>query len=136
MFKNKIRELRKGHALSQENFAALLGTTQQTISRMETGICDIPTDLLIGMAAFFNVTTDYILGVSEFKRDHSGQMRMDQALEQYYDILLRYQHLNDIDKKTLLVILERLEQAQIEISQKDNLQKKEVKKDGENSNMR
>lgn len=135
MFKNKIRELRKSHALSQENFAALLGTTQQTISRMETGICDIPTDLLIGMAAFFNVTTDYLLGVSEFKRDRCGQMRMEHAFEQYYDILLRYQHLNDIDKKTLLVILERLEQAQIEILQKDNLQKKEVKKDGENSNM-
>ena len=59
--KNRIRELRKNMNLSQENLAAILGTTQQAVSRMEIGAYDIPTDLLIKMSEMFNVTSDYIL---------------------------------------------------------------------------
>ncbi|MGB8456039.1 MAG: helix-turn-helix transcriptional regulator [Anaerocolumna sp.] len=114
MTKNRIRELRKNSGLSQENFALELGTTQQAISRMETGFCDIPIDLLAKMAKYFNVTTDYIIGITEIKRDLSGQMRMNSELDKHYDIVLRYQRLTEINKKTLNTLLERLEQAQRE----------------------
>lgn len=65
---NRIRELRKNLNLSQIGLSLILGTTQQTVSRMEIS-GDIPTDLLIKMSRFFNATTDYILGISEYKRD-------------------------------------------------------------------
>lgn len=108
-----IRELRKNLNLSQVGLSLVLGTTQQTISRMEKS-GDIPTDLLIRMAGFFNTTTDYILGISEYKRDLGGQLRMNHEMDMYYDIVLRYQQLSEINRRTLLAVLDRLEQAQIE----------------------
>jgi len=111
---NRMRELRKNFNLQQEALGATLGTTQQAISRMETASYDIPSDLLIKMAELFNVTTDYILGISDVKREQSGQMRMDLEMDKYYDIVLRFQWLDDINRKTFKVILERLEQAQQE----------------------
>ncbi len=112
--KNRIRELRKSMNLSQEALAAILCTSQQAVSRMENGAYDIPTDLLVKMADSFNVTTDYILGRTDIRRDLSGQLRMNHEMDRYYDIILRYQRLSDINRKTFRVMLERLEQAQDE----------------------
>lgn len=114
MINNRICELRKSHNLTQEAFAVILGTTQQTISRMENSVYNIPTDLLIKMADFFNITTDYILGISNIKRNPSCQIRMNYEMDQYYDIVLHYQKLSDTNKKTLRIILERLDETQHE----------------------
>lgn len=112
--RNRIYELRKNMNLSQEGLAAILGTTQQAVSRMENGAYGIPSDLLVKMSESFNVTTDYILGCSDIKRDLSGQVRMNHEMDRYYDIVLRFQRLTASNRKTLLVLLERLEQAQNE----------------------
>lgn len=110
---NRIRELRKNLNLSQVGLALVLGITQQTVSRMEKG-SDIPTDLLIKMSDFFNVTTDYILSISDYKRDLSGQVRMNYEMDRYYNIVLRYQQLSAVNRRTLLAVLDRLERAQNE----------------------
>ena len=135
--KTRIRELRKSMNLSQETLAAILGTSQQAVSRMENGAYDIPTDLLVKMADSFNVTTDYILGRTDIKRDLSGQVRMNHEMDRYYDIVLRYQRLTDINKKTLMTMLERLEQAQGEQEKlvTGNLHRKENDVDDEDSGM-
>ena len=135
--KNRIRELRKSMNLSQETLAAILGTSQQAVSRMENGAYDIPTDLLVKMADSFNVTTDYILGRTDIKRDLSGQVRMNHEMDRYYDIVLRYQRLTDINKKTLMTMLELLEQAQGEQEKlvTGNLHRKENDVDDEDSGM-
>lgn len=117
---NRIRELRKNHNLSQETFSTIFGTTQQAVSRMENSAYDIPTDLLVRMADFFNVTTDYILGLSDVKRNPRGQTRMNHEMDLYYDIVLRYQKLTDTNRRTFLVLLERLEQAQREEKEEEN----------------
>lgn len=133
---NRIRELRKNLNLSQIGLSLILGTTQQTVSRTEIS-GDIPTDLLIKMSGFFNATTDYILGISEYKRDLSGQLRMNHEMDMYYDIILRYQQLSTVNRRTLLVILDRLEQAQYEQStdrkESDDVQKGDTKDDEDSS---
>lgn len=135
--KNRIRELRKGMNLSQEALAAILCTSQQAVSRMENGAYDIPTDLLVKMADSFNVTTDYILGRTDIRRDLSGQLRMNHEMDRYYDIVLRYQRLSDINRKTFRVMLERLEQAQDEQEKTvtGDLQRKEDDVHGKDSSM-
>ncbi len=135
--RNRIRELRKNMNLSQEGLAAILCTSQQAVSRIENGAYDIPTDLLVKMADSFNVTTDYILGRSDIKRDLSGQIRMNHEMDRYYDIVLRYQRLSDINRKTFRVMLERLEQAQDEQEKlvTGELHRKEDDVDGEDSSM-
>ena len=132
MTENRIRELRKSHNMSQEALGAVINTTQQAVSKMEKDICFISTDLLISMAEYFNVTTDYILGLSDIKRDLSGQFRMNQEMNQCYDIVLRYRNLSDINQKTLRCVLKRLEQAQLE---EIELCTKEVKTNAEDSCM-
>ena len=112
--KNRIRELRKSMNLSQEALATILCTSQQAVSRMENGAYDIPTDLLVKMADSFNVTTDYILGRTDIKRDLSGQLRMNHEMDRYYDIVLRYQRLSDINQEDFPGDAGRLEQAQNE----------------------
>lgn len=135
--KNRIRELRKSMNLSQEALAAILCTSQQAVSRMENGAYDIPTDLLVKMADSFNVTTDYILGRTDIKRDLSSQLRMNHEMDRYYDIILRYQRLSDINRKTFRVMLERLEQAQDEQEKlvTGDLHRKENDMHGKDSSM-
>lgn len=135
--KNRIRELRKSMNLSQEALAVILSTSQQAVSRMENSAYDIPADLLVKMADTFNVTTDYILGRSDVKRDLSGHVRMNHEMDRYYDIVLRYQHLSDISRKTFRVILERLEQAQNEQEKLEtgDIHRKEDDEDCENSSV-
>ncbi|MBD5535911.1 MAG: helix-turn-helix transcriptional regulator [Lachnospiraceae bacterium] len=132
MVKNRIRELRKSLGLSQEALAKELGTTQQAVSRMENNAYDIPSDILIKISDKYNVTADYMLGISDVKRDYSGQYRMNQEMDRCYDIVRRYQKLSEINQKTLRCILERLEQAQKE-SEEASVKKEE--QNAENSDM-
>ena len=53
--------------MSQEVLGTIINTTQQTVNKMEKDTCSISSDLLISMAKHFNVTTDYILGLSDIK---------------------------------------------------------------------
>ena len=131
MARNRINDLRKELNISQEVLSAQIGTTQQAISRMENQAYNIPSDILIKLSKFFNVTTDYILGISETKRNTDCHDHMTASLEENYGIILRYQNLNEINQKTFLCILERLEQAQSE-SQKHHERRK---KNAQNSNM-
>lgn len=94
MEKNRIRELRKNFNMSQEALAEVIHTTQQAVSRMENHAYSIPSELLIKMAEHFKVTTDYILGISDMKRDYNGQYHMNQEMDKCYDIVLRYQYLS------------------------------------------
>ena len=106
MTENCIRELRRSHNMSQEALGTIINTTQQAVSKMEKDTCAISTDLLISMARYFNVTTDYILGLSDIKRDLSGQIRMNQEMDQCYDIVLPLQQPDGHEQKTLRCLLE------------------------------
>lgn len=64
MFK-RIRELREDHDLTQKQMAEKLNCSQQVYSNYELGQRDIPTDILIKLAKFHRVSTDYILELSD-----------------------------------------------------------------------
>ena len=61
----RIRDLREDHDLTQKEVAAHLNCSQQVYSNYELGQRDIPTDILIKLSAFYKVSVDYILGVTE-----------------------------------------------------------------------
>lgn len=58
----RIRELREDHDLTQSQLAAMLNMKQPQYFRYEQGYRDIPTDILIALADYYGVSTDYILG--------------------------------------------------------------------------
>ena len=61
----RIRDLREDHDLTQRDIAAKLQMTQPQYWRYEQGYRDIPTDVLLKLAEYYDVTTDYILGRDE-----------------------------------------------------------------------
>ena len=61
----RIRDLREDNDLTQKQLAATLNCSQQVYSNYELGQRDIPTDILIKLSKFYNVSTDYILGLTD-----------------------------------------------------------------------
>ncbi len=63
----RIRDLREDADLLQKEVAAHLQCTQVSYSHYELGKRDIPTDILIKLAAFYRTSTDYLLGLTDVK---------------------------------------------------------------------
>ena len=59
--KNRFRDLREDMDLNQTAVAKMLGMSQTGYSKYETLENDIPTDILIKLADFYNVSIDYIV---------------------------------------------------------------------------
>ena len=58
----RIRDLREDHDLKQQDIAEYLQCSQVCYSHYENGRRDVPTDVLIKLADYYNVSTDYLLG--------------------------------------------------------------------------
>lgn len=61
----RIRDLREDNDYTQAFVANYLNMKQPQYFRYETGIRDIPSDILIALAKLYNVSADYILGISD-----------------------------------------------------------------------
>jgi len=61
----RIKDLREDRDLSQAEVAKVIRTTQQQYSKIETGKSDISGEKLLLLAAFYNVSVDYILGMTD-----------------------------------------------------------------------
>lgn len=61
----RIRELREDNDLLQKHLAEYLHCSQVAYSRYELGARDIPTQILINLAKYYNTSTDYILGLTD-----------------------------------------------------------------------
>lgn len=65
MLYRRIRDLREDKDLTQKQMSEILNCSQQVYSNYELGQRDIPTEILIRLAEYHNVTTDYILGIKD-----------------------------------------------------------------------
>ena len=66
-YADRIRALREDNDKTQSEIAALLQIGQRTYCDYELGKTRIPVDGLIILAKFYNVSMDYICGVSEIR---------------------------------------------------------------------
>lgn len=60
----RLRYLREDADMTQAQVAKYLQMSQTGYSKYETGENDIPTQVLIKLAALYHTSTDYILGIS------------------------------------------------------------------------
>ena len=88
----RLKKLRNEYKLTQTQLGEKLGVGKTTISNYETGNSFPDNDMLIRLSEIFNVSTDYLLGISTI-RDHS---------------LLTPKDEHDISK-TLDVLMEQIE---------------------------
>lgn len=115
----RIKQLREKRGLIQEILAAELGITQQMLSKYERDVTLIKVDILKKIATYFNVTTDYLLGVSDVKRDLQRQMKMNETLDEYYDLIEIYKDLDSYDKEMIWSIMQTVKKVG-EKRKKDN----------------
>lgn len=65
MLCDKIKELRKSHGKSQVEIANELSVTKQTVSNWENNNIQPSVDMLVKIADYFGVSTDYLLERNE-----------------------------------------------------------------------
>lgn len=61
----RIRDLREDRDLTQTQVAKMLGMSQTGYSKYETGENDLPTAVLIKLAAFYCTSIDYLLNQTD-----------------------------------------------------------------------
>lgn len=103
---SRIKSLRKKRGLIQEILATELGITQQMLSKYEKDISTIKIDVLKNLAKFFNVTTDYLLGLSDVKRELTGQIRVNEIIDEYYDLIEVYKKLDQYDQEMVWTMMQ------------------------------
>ena len=108
---SRIKQLRENRGLIQEILASELGITQQMLSKYERDVLCIKVDVLKRIAEYFNVTTDYLLGTSDVKRDVVGAVEMGKTLEEYYDLVELYRGLERCDQEIVLAIIAIIKNA-------------------------
>lgn len=103
---SRIKILREKRGLIQAILATELGITQQTLSKYEKDVNIIKIDVLKRLAEYFNVTTDYLLGLFDVKRDLTGQLKISETLDEYYDLIEVYKKLDRYDQELVWSILQ------------------------------
>ena len=68
----RIRNLREDNDYTQKEIAQFLNCTQQTYSRYETGEITIDIYSLIKLAKFYNVSLDYLVGLTNDSKPYKA----------------------------------------------------------------
>ncbi|MBP3447467.1 MAG: helix-turn-helix transcriptional regulator [Clostridia bacterium] len=63
----RLKDLREDSDIKQKEIAEYLHIKQNTYSQYENGQRQLPIDILIALAKYYHVSTDYILGLTEKK---------------------------------------------------------------------
>ena len=111
----RVKELRERKKLTQLGLAIRAETSQQTISKIESGVCIPKADLAIRLATIFNVSLDYLFELSNSKWSIESQIFCKKKLETYFDLIVDFDKLNDDNKETIRIILQRF----LDIQEKD-----------------
>ncbi len=67
----RLRNLREDKDLYQKDIAKLLGISQQYYSEYENGKRPIPVIHLIKLAKFYNVSLDYLVGLTNNSKPYT-----------------------------------------------------------------
>ncbi|HFU3862659.1 TPA: helix-turn-helix domain-containing protein [Streptococcus suis] len=62
----RLRDLREDTDYSQEFLAEYLSCSQSSYSKIVAGKCQLPTDYLIKLSNLYGVSTDYLLGLTNY----------------------------------------------------------------------
>ena len=107
-FGEKIKKLRNEKNWTQDFVANRLNISSPALSRYESGTCE-PKDLAMvsEFAKLYNVTTDYLLGLSDEKESVSIQNN-DEEFVNFYE---SYKDLDDADKEILKATMDAFVRA-------------------------
>ena len=93
---NRIRELREDRDLRQIDVANATGIDQKTLSNYETGKTNPDSFSIIKLAEYFNVSTDYLLGASDYNFSDTEKL-----IDEIAAIQVRLKNISDFLKKNM-----------------------------------
>lgn len=109
---SRLKDLRLSRGYTQGKLAKELSTSQQTISRIEYKDEMVPTDILIKASKYFNVSVDYLLGLTEDRHNQTTEERMSKYLAEHEDLLLEYVALKPEYREAVKSVVRTLSEAQ------------------------
>lgn len=89
MICDRIRALREKTGMSARKFAEEMGMKYTTYYGYETGSREPGSDSIVALAQYYNVTTDYILGIEKSPSPaeaDTGDKRLDGIIENYHQL--------------------------------------------------
>ena len=90
----RLRDLREDHDLKQADVAQILNISQQYYQCYESDKNELPLRHAIALAKYYNVSLDYIVGLSPIPRALYG--KTNPTTDKYNKLI---QHLEDADPK-------------------------------------
>lgn len=92
-FKDRLIQLRKENNLSREELANKLNLSYSAISKYETGIRTPDDDIKKKMAEYFNVSLDYLMGVSDIRNPYNEKTLGE-----------KYPEINDVEEAMKIIL--------------------------------
>ena len=93
----RIAELRKEKGLNQTGLGLKLNVSQKMISAYESGIHQPSIETLIQMSKFFNVSVDYLIGLSDTRR-LADEFSSNRLTSKEIELLDVFKELNEEEK--------------------------------------
>lgn len=69
-FRTRLRNIREDRDLTQAEVGRLLNKSQQGYNHIETGRAELKIDDLIKLCRFYNLSADYIIGLSNTPKSY------------------------------------------------------------------
>ena len=95
----QLKNLREDHDLTQKQLADHLYMQLTQYRRYETGERELPLDLAISIAKFYDVSVDYIAGVSDKIRQTDSSLTREE-----YELVKNFRKLSSQSKEKLIEI--------------------------------
>ena len=111
---SRLKDLRVSRGFTQAKMARELDTSQQTISRIEYKDEMIPTDILIKASKYFNVSVDYILGLTDEKHNQVCEDRLYRHFKEYEWLVMEFSELKPEYREAVKCMVKSLYNSQKE----------------------
>ena len=82
VFSQRLKQLRSLQGISQYALADTLGVSRTSLKNWELATATPPLDVLVDMAMYFRVTSDYLLGLDERR-----SIQISFLSDRYVDVL-------------------------------------------------
>lgn len=102
----RIKDLREDTDTTQKEIAIKLNMHKTQYCRYENGVSTVPLDFAIELAKYYNVSIDYIAGLTNSK---GGLHKINNDEQKIIDI---YNSLSEKNKGKLELLLEQLQEQQ------------------------
>lgn len=104
---SRIRDLREDSDKTQQELADYLGTSTQHYGKYELGYAEIPFERAIMLAKYYNVSLDYLAGLTNVKRP----LPRENISEEEWKLIETVRSLNESEKSKLLTIAELISEC-------------------------